>query len=119
MGAADATSEPPRHDPRRQAERPREIFEFLHRLTDEGGSLLLVDQFATRALSMAKSVHIMRRGEMRGNLAAMGFRSAGDVLAEAVNHAGQLQRPRCSCRSPCGAPVSGSNGDARCSTMTP
>jgi branched-chain amino acid transport system ATP-binding protein len=41
-----------------------EIFGFLQRLTAEGSSLLLVDQFATRALGMASAVHVMRRGEI-------------------------------------------------------
>jgi branched-chain amino acid transport system ATP-binding protein len=61
-----------------------EIFEFLHRLTDEGGSLLLVDQFATRALSMAKSVYIMRRGEISYSGDAQSLMDS-DVFAHYVN----------------------------------
>ncbi|MFI5953208.1 ABC transporter ATP-binding protein [Cryptosporangium sp. NPDC051539] len=41
-----------------------EIFAFLARLTDEGGALLLVDQFATRALGMASGAYVLRRGEI-------------------------------------------------------
>jgi len=41
-----------------------EIFDFLQRLTDGGGSLLLVDQFAPRALGIATSACILRRGEI-------------------------------------------------------
>ena len=41
-----------------------EIFGFLHRLTQEGSSLLLVDQFANRALGMATSAHVLRHGEL-------------------------------------------------------
>jgi branched-chain amino acid transport system ATP-binding protein len=41
-----------------------EIFAFLQQLTDEGGSLLLVDQFATRALGMATTAYVLRRGEL-------------------------------------------------------
>ena len=41
-----------------------EIFDFLQRLTDDGGSLLLVDQFAPRALGIATTACILRRGEI-------------------------------------------------------
>jgi branched-chain amino acid transport system ATP-binding protein len=41
-----------------------EIFDFLHRLTQDGGSLLLVDQFANRALGMATNAHVLRHGEL-------------------------------------------------------
>ena len=40
-----------------------EIFDFLQRLTTEGSSLLIVDQFATRALDMAETAYVLRRGE--------------------------------------------------------
>jgi len=41
-----------------------EIFGFLQRLTTEGSSLLIVDQFATRALGMAETAYVLRRGEL-------------------------------------------------------
>lgn len=41
-----------------------EIFGFLERLAAEGGSLLIVDQFAPRALGIATTAYIMRRGEI-------------------------------------------------------
>jgi branched-chain amino acid transport system ATP-binding protein len=41
-----------------------EIFEFLQRLTEEGASLLIVDQFVTRALDMASTAYVLRRGEI-------------------------------------------------------
>ena len=41
-----------------------EIFEFLDRLASEGSSLLIVDQFAPRALGIATNACIMRRGEI-------------------------------------------------------
>jgi branched-chain amino acid transport system ATP-binding protein len=41
-----------------------EIFDFLQRLTTEGSSLLLVDQFATRVLGIASTAYVLRRGEL-------------------------------------------------------
>ena len=41
-----------------------EIFEFLHRLTVEGASLLLVEQYVTRALALADYVYLMNRGQI-------------------------------------------------------
>ena len=41
-----------------------EIFEFLHRLTPEGAALLIVDQFVMRALGMATTAYVLRRGEV-------------------------------------------------------
>jgi branched-chain amino acid transport system ATP-binding protein len=41
-----------------------EIFAFLESLTAKGSSLLVVDQFATRALAMATTAYVMRRGEL-------------------------------------------------------
>jgi branched-chain amino acid transport system ATP-binding protein len=41
------------------------IFEFLHRVTREQGvSLLIVDQFVTRALEMASAAYVLRQGEI-------------------------------------------------------
>jgi branched-chain amino acid transport system ATP-binding protein len=41
-----------------------EIFQFLEQLTSNGTSLLVVDQFVTRALEMATTAYVMRRGEI-------------------------------------------------------
>jgi branched-chain amino acid transport system ATP-binding protein len=41
-----------------------DIFAFLQRLTAEGGSLLLVDQFATRVLGIASTAYVMQRGDL-------------------------------------------------------
>ena len=41
-----------------------EIFEFLQRLTTEGASLLLVEQYVTRALALADYVYLMNRGQI-------------------------------------------------------
>lgn len=41
-----------------------EIFAFLEEVTRSGASLLLVDQFATRALAMAEQAYILRRGSI-------------------------------------------------------
>ena len=41
-----------------------EIFEFLHRITTEGAALLIVDQFVMRALGMATTAYVLRRGEV-------------------------------------------------------
>lgn len=39
-----------------------EIFAFLERLSREGAALLLVDQFAARAMQLASWVYVLRRG---------------------------------------------------------
>ncbi len=41
-----------------------EIFAFLHRITTEGAALLIVDQFVMRALDMATTAYVLRRGEV-------------------------------------------------------
>ncbi|MHB8467176.1 MAG: ABC transporter ATP-binding protein [Acidimicrobiales bacterium] len=41
-----------------------EIFEFLRRLADGGASLLLVEQYVTRALAIADFVFILNQGEV-------------------------------------------------------
>jgi len=41
-----------------------EIFEFLHRLITEGASLLLVEQYVTRALALADYVYLINRGQI-------------------------------------------------------
>jgi branched-chain amino acid transport system ATP-binding protein len=40
------------------------IFDFLHKLTNTGSALLIVDQFVTRALEMANTAFVLRRGEL-------------------------------------------------------
>ena len=40
------------------------IFEFLEDVTRAGAALLLVDQFVTRALEMATTAYVLRRGEI-------------------------------------------------------
>jgi branched-chain amino acid transport system ATP-binding protein len=40
------------------------IFEFLHRLAEQGVALLIVDQFVTQALGMASTAYILGRGEI-------------------------------------------------------
>jgi branched-chain amino acid transport system ATP-binding protein len=41
-----------------------EIFEFLGRVAHEGPSLLLVEQYVTRALALADYVYLMNRGQI-------------------------------------------------------
>jgi branched-chain amino acid transport system ATP-binding protein len=41
-----------------------EIFAFLARLVADGSSLLLVDQFAVRALDLATTAYVLRRGRL-------------------------------------------------------
>jgi branched-chain amino acid transport system ATP-binding protein len=41
-----------------------EIFEFLGRLRSEGASLLVVEQYVTRALHLADYVYLMNRGQI-------------------------------------------------------
>ena len=41
-----------------------EIFEFLERLAREGASLLLVEQYVTRALALADYVYMLNRGSL-------------------------------------------------------
>lgn len=55
------------------------VFEFLARLRAEGIALLLVDQYATRALAIADTAYVLRRGRIvhAGVAAAL---LAGDVF---------------------------------------
>ena len=41
-----------------------EIFEFLGKIASEGASLLLVEQYVTRALGLADYVYLMNRGQI-------------------------------------------------------
>lgn len=52
-----------------------EIFEFLQRVTAGGTALLIVDQFATRALAMATRAYVLTRGEIS-------FAGAADELLD-------------------------------------
>jgi len=40
------------------------IFTFLERITTEGRSLLIADQFAARALAMADTAYVLSRGRI-------------------------------------------------------
>lgn len=57
-----------------------EIFAFLERRAAEGTAILLVDQFATRALALATSAYVLRKGEIafRGTAREL---NDGDVFA--------------------------------------
>jgi branched-chain amino acid transport system ATP-binding protein len=41
-----------------------QIFGFMERISSQGSSLLIVDQFATRALAMAETAYVLSRGEI-------------------------------------------------------
>ncbi|MEV5712902.1 ABC transporter ATP-binding protein [Amycolatopsis mediterranei] len=41
-----------------------EIFEFLQQRADDGAALLIVDQFARRALALASTAYVLRRGRI-------------------------------------------------------
>jgi branched-chain amino acid transport system ATP-binding protein len=41
-----------------------EIFDFLQKVTQRGAALLIVDQYVVRALSIATSAYVLRRGEI-------------------------------------------------------
>ena len=41
-----------------------EVFGFLERMSRDGTSLLVVDQFAARALAMASSAYVVRKGSI-------------------------------------------------------
>ncbi|ADJ45604.1 branched-chain amino acid ABC transporter ATPase [Amycolatopsis mediterranei S699] len=41
-----------------------EIFEFLRQRADDGAALLIVDQFARRALALASTAYVLRRGRI-------------------------------------------------------
>ena len=41
-----------------------QIFGFMERIANQGGSLLIVDQFAARALAMAETAYVLSRGEI-------------------------------------------------------
>jgi len=62
-----------------------EIFAFLARLTAQGSSLLLVEQYIDRALAMADHVHLLQKGEMVWSGAASDLRHS-DVLGHYLGH---------------------------------
>ncbi len=41
-----------------------QIFDFMARIAYQGSALLIVDQFATRALALAESAYVLRRGSI-------------------------------------------------------
>ncbi len=55
-----------------------EIFEFLARVAQEGASLLLVEQYVTRALAIADYVYLLNRGQV--SFAG----ESGEIDAEAI-----------------------------------
>ena len=61
-----------------------EIFEFLARLAAQGASLLLVEQYVTRALAAANFVFLMNRGQ----IAFAGETGEVDVDALAAEYVG-------------------------------
>ena len=42
-----------------------EIFEYLHRLANQGAALLLVEQYVARALELADFVYILNKGRVQ------------------------------------------------------
>jgi branched-chain amino acid transport system ATP-binding protein len=53
-----------------------QIFEFMERIAREGSALLIVDQFATRALALAETAYVLSRGSIT-------FSGSPDSLGEA------------------------------------
>jgi branched-chain amino acid transport system ATP-binding protein len=41
-----------------------QIFEFMEKVAHEGKALLIVDQFATRALALADTAYVLSRGSV-------------------------------------------------------
>ena len=62
-----------------------EIFEFLEGLPARGSSLLVVDQFAPRALAIATTAYVMRRGEVAFSGTAKELLE-GDLFSQYVEH---------------------------------
>jgi branched-chain amino acid transport system ATP-binding protein len=60
-----------------------EIFAFLKQLSQEGISILVVDQFAVRALEMASAAYVLRKGEITFEGVAEDLRDA-DLFAQYV-----------------------------------
>jgi branched-chain amino acid transport system ATP-binding protein len=63
-----------------------EIFEFLHRLSEQGSALLLVEQYVTRALAVADYVYMLNKGEVTF-CGDPGELNDDDVFASYLSHA--------------------------------
>ena len=63
-----------------------EIFEFLHRLSEQGSALLLVEQYVTRALAVADYVYMLNKGEVTF-CGEPGELNDDDVFASYLSHA--------------------------------
>lgn len=64
-----------------------EIFEFLQNLAELGTSLLIVDQFANRALAMAETAYVLRQGQVTYSGSAAEL-ADGDLAAHYLGSAG-------------------------------
>ena len=62
-----------------------EIFAFLARLTEQGSSLLLVEQFIDRALALADHVYLLQKGEVTWSGAASQLRHS-DLIGHYLGH---------------------------------
>jgi branched-chain amino acid transport system ATP-binding protein len=63
-----------------------EIFEFLHRLSEAGAALLLVEQYVTRALAVADYVYMLNKGQVTF-CGEPGELDDDDVFASYLSHA--------------------------------
>jgi len=63
-----------------------EIFEFLHRLSEAGSALLLVEQYVTRALAVADYVYMLNKGQVTF-CGEPGELNDDDVFASYLSHA--------------------------------
>ena len=63
-----------------------EIFEFLHRLSEAGAALLLVEQYVTRALAVADYVYMLNKGQVTF-CGEPGELNDDDVFASYLSHA--------------------------------
>lgn len=66
-----------------------EIFEFLESITKAGASLLLVDQFVSRALAMADQVYVLGRGSVVFHGTAEQLRTESDIFAHYLGETAQ------------------------------
>ena len=63
-----------------------EIFEFLHKLSEAGAALLLVEQYVTRALAVADYVYMLNKGQVTF-CGEPGELNDDDVFASYLSHA--------------------------------
>ena len=63
-----------------------EIFEFLHKLSEAGAALLLVEQYVTRALAVADYVYMLNKGTVTF-CGEPGELNDDDVFASYLSHA--------------------------------